>query len=140
MTHLGKLVVVGVVALLVGCGQAGPEEQEGQEEVLSSTPERDEGSVHAFAACQSTAANSCVNAGYTSCGSWTAYYSCGTTPVCNTNGCRVYVPPSESSPGHYVWQGSETFQRNRHRVCYNAFGQSCTEYQSSSSTVCGCAL
>lgn len=146
MTHLGRLVVVGAVALLAGCGPAGSEVLEGEdtsplspeqlEALVSHIPVPDEGMVRAFAeACQPTSTNSCVNAGYGACTNWSAIYDCGQAPSCNLRGCWKCF-----SDGTCTYMGSHQYTRNSYRVCFNAAGDTCTEYQLNITNACGCAL
>ncbi len=153
MTHLGRLIAVGVVAILAGCGPAGSESVEGDstsmlppeqvEELLSRMPEPDEGIVQAFAeACQSSNVNSCINAGYQACTGWSAYYDCGTPTACLAAmpACRVCYPRDVNGEVYCESHSGYREPRNRYRVCLNPAGASCTEYQLLYNVVCDCAV
>ncbi|RKG48676.1 hypothetical protein D7X30_40490 [Corallococcus sp. AB011P] len=106
--------------------------------LLAETPKPDEAMLQALAAaCQPTNTNSCVNAGYGACGNWSAYAACGELSSCNFAGCRTRV--CDNGPCYFEYLGSETQGNNRYRVCFNAVGQSCTEFEQTTTTVCGCA-
>ncbi len=152
MKQVGTFIGVVVMGLLVGCGPVGPEdlggEQETQEPTLL-TPEQveellaklppEERMVHSMGVCEPTNTNSCVNAGYGSCAAWSAYADCGDLSACNDLGCprRVCYGTTRDSCTT-VYDGSASQGTNRYRVCFNAAGESCTEYEKSSRLICGC--
>lgn len=71
--------------------------------------------------------------GYPSCASWTSYYDCG-DPFC---GFYRWCP--EDCPEEFGCFGEALRQRREsYRVCFNEFGQSCTEYQAGSNYILGC--
>ena len=73
------------------------------------------------AACHST--TTCGTA-YPSCASWSGYTNCD-DPFCGVaNGCGEECPEIGPCFGPAMRQRKE-----RYRVCFNAQGQSCTEYQ-----------
>ena len=73
------------------------------------------------AACHST--TPCGSA-YPSCASWSGYSNCD-DPFCGfANGCGEECPEIGPCLGPAMKQRQE-----RYRVCFNAQGQSCTEYQ-----------
>jgi hypothetical protein len=80
-----------------------------------------------------------VNAGYGSCAAWSAVYDCGDLSACNDLGCprRVCYGTTRDSCTT-VYEGSTSQGTNRYRVCFNAAGESCTEYEKSSRLICGC--
>lgn len=81
-------------------------------------------------ACHST--TSCQPA-YPSCASWSSYSSCD-APFCGTgNRCGLGCPNPGFCPGPATIDRLERF-----RVCFDQFGNSCTEWQVTTLTVCGC--
>jgi hypothetical protein len=90
--------------------------------------------VTAFAAaCNPT--TPCGSAYYGSCAGYSSYTDCG-DPVCGlTMGCGEC-----DEWGHCQAAGQGMKQlRERYRVCFNAQGQACTEYQRTYSVLgCGC--
>lgn len=84
------------------------------------------------AACHST--TPCGSA-YGSCAAWSSYSDCG-DPFCGIAfGCGECNEWGQCEAGG----PAEKQYRERFRVCFNAQGQSCTEYQRTSSTgSCGC--
>jgi hypothetical protein len=146
MKQVGTFIGVVVMGLLVGCGPVGPEEAGGQEltpEQLAELVARAEPDAQLHqgltAVCQPTTTNSCVNAGYGSCASWSGFYDCGDLSACNELGCprRVCYGTTRDSCTT-VYDGSSSQGTNRYRVCFNAAGESCTEYEKSSRLICGC--
>jgi hypothetical protein len=83
------------------------------------------------AACHST--TPCGSA-YPSCASWSGYSNCD-DPFCGfANHCGEECPEFGPCPGPAMRQRQE-----RYRVCFNAQGQSCTEYQLTLLNLgCGC--
>ena len=72
---------------------------------------------------------------YASCASWSGYTNCG-DPFCGpTLGCGECNEWGQCTAGG---PGMKQF-RERYRVCFNAVGDPCTEYQrTTSSGGCGC--
>lgn len=92
-------------------------------------------------ACHSTTA---CPAEYGSCGTWSSYSDCG-DPWCGVwRLCDCYLGPAGSpSPNMPICDpgfGDALRQfRESYRVCFNASGQPCTEYQRTSVVLgCGC--
>jgi hypothetical protein len=85
-----------------------------------------------LAACHAT--TPCGSA-YPSCGSWSSYSNCDAVFCGIGPGCGDCSDPvSNCGPGPAMRQ-----RRERFRVCFNALGQHCTEYQRATITlVCGC--
>lgn len=149
MRQLATFIGVVVLGLLVGCGPVGPEEMGGQgapltpeqlAELVAQVPEPDAQMLQGLTAvCQPTSTNGCVNAGYGSCAAWSAVYDCGDLSACNELGCprRVCYGTTRDSCTT-VYEGSTSQGTNRYRVCFNAAGESCTEYEKSSRLICGC--
>jgi hypothetical protein len=85
------------------------------------------------AACHGTV--SCQPA-YPSCASWSGYSGCG-TPYCG-NGAHCgdceYIEGKEFCGPGPAWKS----YLERFRVCFNALGQSCTEWQQVNNSWCGC--
>jgi hypothetical protein len=144
MKHFGSLMGVVAAALLVGCGPEVSEEAleaemaAGDESALisSATPEPDEQMLQALAAsCQPTNTNSCVNAGYSSCAAWSDYYDCGELSACTFGVCRRCEIDPDLGRICYPAPGQQQ-GRNRYRVCFNAAGQSCTEYELLTQRIC----
>lgn len=100
---------------------------------LDDDPEAMRDSVIALAGCQ--AASTCP-AEYGSCSSWSASTLCDQT--CGGIGfciCRpVWSEECQGVPAEP--KGRDSY--NSFRVCFNASGQSCTEWQQTSYTYCGC--
>jgi hypothetical protein len=88
-------------------------------------PEADAPACHSTTPCGS---------GYPSCASWSGYSDCG-DPYCGIYlHCGDECEPGFPCPGPALRQWRERF-----RVCFNAQGQSCTEYQRTSTILsCGC--
>jgi hypothetical protein len=84
------------------------------------------------AACHSTTP---CDSSYGACANWSSYTNCG-DPFCGpTLGCGVCDEWGQCTAGG---PGMKQF-RERYRVCFNEFGQSCTEWQrTTSSGGCGC--
>lgn len=138
-----------LMGLLAGCGPM-EEATEGEEvsrptseqieETLSNTPEPDESMLLSFAsACPSTTTNSCINAGYASCAAWTTYSNCSSA-TCNPEApvpCSKYVCDPEGGCD-WEWYNVRHQGRTRYRVCWNAAGGSCTEYDTYYQKYCDC--
>jgi hypothetical protein len=72
---------------------------------------------------------------YGSCAGWSAYYDCG-DPYCGTyKWCED--PPFCEAPDICFGPATRT-DRERYRVCFNASGQPCTEYQRITGSLQGC--
>lgn len=73
---------------------------------------------------------------YPSCASWSAYSDCG-TPICGTGAhcgeCEWIEVKWFCGPGP-AWKQN----RERFRVCFDQFGNSCTEWQQTLIVTCGC--
>ncbi|GMU05621.1 hypothetical protein [Corallococcus caeni] len=137
MRHIGLWVGLFITGWVLGCGPVGTEDSaeaprytpEQVQALMAETPKPDEAMLQAFAAaCEPTTTNNCVNAGYGACGNWSAFADCGDLSECNFTGCRI----------RYDVYGSQIQGKNRYRVCFNAAGQSCTEFEQTTSIVCGC--
>jgi hypothetical protein len=85
---------------------------------------------------KAAACNGTVTCGteYSSCASWSAYYDCG-DPF-----CAVYRWCGDqcADPTFGCFGPAMRQSREQYRVCFNAQGQSCTEYRSGALTVLGC--
>lgn len=154
------LLVVGVTMLgLVGCGPVDTNEPlspevisseelgaipdgtqlspEMMSAVLAKVPKPTEEMLQPAAACMST--KTCTNLGYGSCGSWSTVYNCGTLSTCNPTdtACKecAYSPDIGAVECDYL--GGQNQGKNRYRVCFNTAGQSCTEYEYTTTKVCG---
>ncbi|MCP3138745.1 hypothetical protein [Pyxidicoccus xibeiensis] len=106
--------------------------------LVAEASRHDEGSVQAMAGtCQASNVNSCVNSGFSSCGTWSAFATC--SAACTGRVCKI-CEPGGGGEGPYCefagWQRKE--EQNRFRVCFNNRGQSCTEYELSSFLDCEC--
>ena len=85
-------------------------------------------------ACHST--TPCGSA-YPSCASWSGYFDCG-DPYCGINRWCGDVETCPD-PEFGCWGPALRQWRERFRVCFNAIGWWCTEYQRTSHTLgCGC--
>jgi hypothetical protein len=148
-----------VLSMLVGCGPVEPEENLPAEElsseelssipdgtvvspelmnaVLAKVPKPLGDTLHPEVACVGT--KTCTNLGYGSCGSWSAISNCGSLSTCNSldTACRecAYSPDIGAVECDYL--GGQNQGRNRYRVCFNAAGASCTEYEYTTVKVCG---
>lgn len=81
-------------------------------------------------ACHST--TPCGSA-YPSCASWSGYSDCG-DPLCG-----IYRWCGGCGDPFGCWDEATRQRRERFRVCFNEFGQSCTEWQNTLVLVaCGC--
>lgn len=155
MMRLGRMLLsVTLLCAVSACGSAGPREGLEQEEAVTSEPPRlseeelaalvaeasrhDEGQVQALAgSCQPSNVNSCVNAGFSSCGSWSAFTTCSAS--CTGRICKVCEPGGGGEPPYCEFGGYQRLQeQNRYRVCFNNRGQSCTEYELLSYLDCEC--
>jgi hypothetical protein len=70
---------------------------------------------------------------YPSCGSWSSYSDCG-DPLCG-----IYRWCGDCGDIFGCWDLATRQPRERFRVCYNQYGQSCTEWETANFLVaCGC--
>jgi len=132
-----------MLGCLIGCDNAAAERTVDEEVTLSSeeyVARWGNGGVTAASACHGTAP---CPAEYGSCASWSSYTACG-GPYCGTYiyCCEPLGPtgPAPSAPNCDFYYGDALRQyKERYRVCFNASGQSCTEYQRTSYIIgCGC--
>lgn len=143
MKNFAAVVVIAVSGLWVACGPVDSNEvgdgevtvsTDAQEQSLAQAPELSPEMLQALAvACQPSV--SC--AGYSSCGSWSGTYRCGEPNSCNFTGCRVNV--CEGSRCYFEYRGVQSQGQNRYRVCHNPAGESCTEWERTNTSFCGCA-
>ncbi|KFE70156.1 hypothetical protein [Hyalangium minutum] len=148
-----------VLSILVGCGPVEAEENLPIEElapenlaaipdgtvmspelmsaVLAKVPKPQGDMLQPAAACM--AAKTCTNLGYNSCGSWSATYNCGSLSTCNTfdTACRDCQYSPDIGAVECTYLGGQNQGKNRYRVCFNSAGASCTEYEYTSTKVCG---
>ena len=79
---------------------------------------------HGYLSCQPN---------YPSCASWSGYSSCG-DPFCGTgHRCGDDCEPWGPCPGDAWKEFLERF-----RVCFDQYGNSCTEWQTTQTSSCGC--
>jgi hypothetical protein len=69
---------------------------------------------------------------YPSCASWTSYFDCG-DPFCG-----VYRFCGENCETDICFGPALRQKTERYRVCFNALGQSCTEFQAGTNRLLGC--
>jgi hypothetical protein len=71
---------------------------------------------------------------YPSCASWSGYSDCG-TPWCGSAKCEC-----EYIEGHLFCFPGPAWKQNRERfrVCFDQWGNSCTEWQQTVTSYCGC--
>ncbi|WP_426754661.1 hypothetical protein [Myxococcus sp. Y35] len=142
MKRFASFVGVVVLSLLSGCGVEQTEEALTDVEAPlaeTSATALDAETRQALAeSCQPTSTHSCVNAGYGSCLAWSEYYDCGSLSACTSDAsCRVCeYDPQIGRPICFRVPG-QLQPRNRYRVCFNAAGQSCTEFEQLFNNVCG---
>jgi hypothetical protein len=98
---------------------------------LADDPEAMRDAVVALAGCQ--AASTCP-AEYGSCSSWSGWSQCDQTCVGLCLCKPIWSPECEGVPPEP--KGTNSY--NSFRVCFNSSGQSCTEWQKTTSTFCGC--
>lgn len=131
-----------MLGCLIGCDNAAAERVGDEEVTLSSedyVAQWGNGGVTAASACHSTAP---CPAEYDSCASWSSYSNCG-DPYCGIYRycCADLGPtgPQPNIPNCELFGDALRQYRERYRVCFNASGQSCTEYQRTSVVAgCGC--
>ena len=120
------------VACLMACDNAAatcscdePVTLRSEDLLPKARPEADAPACHSTTPCGS---------GYPSCAGWSGYSDCG-DPFCGIyRYCGEDCEPGIPCPGPALRQSQERF-----RVCFNAQGQSCTEYQRSVYVLgCGC--
>lgn len=96
------------------------------EDIVAARPELIEnltGTCHSTTSCQPA---------YPSCASWSPYSPCD--EFCGTgNRCGLGCPNPGFCPGPATIDRVERF-----RVCFDQFGNSCTEWQVTTLTFCGC--
>lgn len=154
-------MLLGVVLLgaVAGCGSASPEaganpqEPEQSTETRTLSPDevqalldragvRDPGMMQAmYSTCQPSSINSCVNAGFGSCGSWSPWSYCGSGATCSTTICQARYCEWDPELRRNFCEGpfygySDT--QNQYRVCFNSAQQPCTEWQLYSYSSCEC--
>jgi hypothetical protein len=97
---------------------------------LANDPQAMSAAAAALGTCQ--AASTCP-AQYASCGSWSPSTLCSST--CNNGACLCHpVWACEGEPPEP--KGLDSY--NAFRVCFDSGGHSCTEWQKTSYTICGC--
>jgi hypothetical protein len=108
------------------------------EALITEASRHDDQRLHALGVCMPSNVNACVNAGYGSCASWSSWSNCGDGPGCTATSCRF----CEYEPGYpkpFCYYGKKyTESMNRYRVCFNASGASCTEYDLYAYSGCDC--
>jgi hypothetical protein len=98
---------------------------------LDDDPEAMRDAATSLAGCQ--AASTCPTE-YGSCSSWSAGSQCEVTCFPGTCPCRpIWSPDCEGVPP----TDREVTWYNKFRVCFNASGQSCTEWQKTGVSHCG---
>jgi hypothetical protein len=102
---------------------------------LLGDPDAMAGAISPLSGCQ--APKTCAPQ-YGSCGSWSAYsqcsFQCNSDPWCSCGPDIPDQPPCEPNP----YDTSALVSYNSFRVCFNAQGQSCTEWRRAFSSYCGC--
>jgi len=87
-------------------------------------PSMTKDACHGYVSCQPN---------YPSCASWSGYSSCG-DPFCGTgHHCGDDCEPWGPCPGPAWKEFLENF-----RVCFDQYGNSCTEWQTIQTSSCGC--
>ena len=125
-TGMGKcLTSCDNAAALCTCDQA--VDLRSEEVVNFDWPSLTKASCHGTVSCQPN---------YPSCASWSAYANCG-TPFCGVGAqcgeCEYIEGRLFCEPGP-AWRQD----RERFRVCFDQFGNSCTEWQQTFTKTCGC--
>lgn len=143
---MGVLLVLGAA-----CGPVAPEEASSEQQAVKvdgRTPltseqmqallDRAAKNPPALSTVACQPANAC--AGYDTCTPFTAFQNCGSLSACDVNGCYKTCVRVGSDTGPIVCYhvGSQSQTSFRYRQCFDNYGNSCTNIELSSATVCGC--